>query len=208
MNIRDIEKTFAHRIPCPIDTPRYYAVMVPLIKKGEELSILFEVRSHELQVQPGEVCLPGGKQEEGESPEECAIRETCEELCIKPSQMDVIGPLDYLNAYSNFTLYPFLCVIEDHVIQEDHFNPDEVHETFQVPLDFFLQQDPILFTFPVVPQIPEDFPYHLIGENKEYNWRKGTNQVPIYKYDGHTIWGLTARIILRMAEVLRKKDLE
>lgn len=205
MNIRDIEKTFAHRTPCPIDTPKYYAVMVPIIKRGEELSILFEVRSHELQVQPGEVCLPGGRQEEGESPEECAIRETCEELCIKPSQMDVIGPLDYLNAYSNFTLYPFLCVIEDHVIKEDHFNPDEVHETFQVPLDFFLEQDPILFTFPVEPVIPKDFPYHLIGEDKEYNWRKGTSIVPIYKYEGHTIWGLTARIIQRMAEVLREE---
>jgi 8-oxo-dGTP pyrophosphatase MutT (NUDIX family) len=178
--------------------------MVPLIKKQDEISILFEVRSHELQVQPGEVCLPGGRQEEGESSEECAIRETCEELCIKPSQMDVVGPLDYLNAYSNFTLYPYLCIIDHTAIKEDTFNREEVHETFQVPLYYFLENDPIEYTFSVVPEIPEDFPYHLISEDGEYNWRKGINRVPIYKYGNHTIWGLTARIIQRLAQILKE----
>ncbi len=204
MDLKYIEKTFQHKTPFPMDPHSYYAVMVPIIKEKENLSLLFELRSHELQVQPGEVCFPGGRKEEGESTEECAIRETCEELCIKPSQLKVIGPLDYMIAYSGFTLYPYLGVIDMEAIKSRSFNHHEVHDTFLVPFDFFLNTEPLNYSYTAEPVIPKEFPYHLIGEKENYNWRIATSEIPIYTYDNHVIWGLTARIVKHLIETLKK----
>ena len=55
------------------------AVFMPLVEADGKLSLLFEVRS-KLIGQAGEVCFPGGRIEEGESPLDAAVRETMEEL--------------------------------------------------------------------------------------------------------------------------------
>ena len=58
-------------------------------EKGPE--ILFEVRAAGLRHQPGEVCFPGGKIEKGEGAREAAARETCEELCLDRSGIEILG---------------------------------------------------------------------------------------------------------------------
>lgn len=57
-------------------------MLVPLVERPEGLCLLYEVRADTLGRQPGEVCFPGGRIEGVESPEECALRETEEELSI------------------------------------------------------------------------------------------------------------------------------
>ena len=39
---------------------RRAAVLVPLIQKGGEYHVVFEVRAGSLKTQPGEICFPGG----------------------------------------------------------------------------------------------------------------------------------------------------
>lgn len=205
MNIDRIIKSVKNRKAQPLKPYTYYGVLLPLIQQGDKLSILFEVRSDNLVMQPGEICFPGGRKEEGESPEECAIRETCEELCISPDKIQLIGPIDYLNAYSNFTLYPFVGIIKYQDIINLPFNHDEVQETFMVPLDYFLDNQPRWFNYPVVPQIPHDFPYHLINDKGSYQWRSGKTIIPIYNYENRNIWGLTARIIHNFTQLIGGK---
>ena len=48
--------------------------------------------------------------------------------------------------------------------------------------------------------MPEDFPYELIGFPQGYPWRKGRASVPIYRWQGHVIWGLTGRIVRHLLE--------
>ena len=67
------------------------AVLIPILIRDGKYHVLYEVRSAKLKTQPGEVCFPGGRIEQGETPGEAAIREACEELCITRDQMEIVG---------------------------------------------------------------------------------------------------------------------
>ena len=205
MKLDDFEKVFENRKPVPLGTYRYYAVMVPLVKKEDELFLLFEVRAEGLKRQPHEVCFPGGRREEGETMKECAIRETCEELQITPEQIRCIGQLDYLHTYSNFTLYPFLGVLDYETVMSLQVSQDEVKEVFLVPLKFFMENKPVTYQFDVLPQVSDDFPYEMINAEGGYNWRKGRSTVLIYRYDCYAIWGMTAMIVYHLINVMREE---
>lgn len=87
---------------------RRAAVLVPLIQKGGEYHVVFEVRAGSLKTQPGEICFPGGAVERGETPKQAAVRETMEELLINRCQIRVIAPLDVLEAPGAMEISPFL----------------------------------------------------------------------------------------------------
>jgi len=70
LKIIDIEKIFSGRPPGIIGNYSYYSVLVPLVEKDGKLNLLFEKRASGLKRQPGEVCFPGGKVEEGETASE------------------------------------------------------------------------------------------------------------------------------------------
>jgi coenzyme A diphosphatase NUDT7 len=130
IRMEDFILAFKDREPGLIGSYNYYSVLVPLVEKDDELHILYEVRSDNLTKQPGEVCFPGGRMEKGETPEQCAIRETSEELNISENDIKVIAQMDYMHTYSNFTMYAFLGTIDYEVLKKTTVNPDEVKEIF------------------------------------------------------------------------------
>ena len=91
---------------------RRAAVLVPLIQKGGEYHVVFEVRAGSLKTQPGEICFPGGAVERGETPKQAAVRETMEELLINRCQIRVIAPLDVLEAPGAMEISPFLGALQ------------------------------------------------------------------------------------------------
>ena len=80
-----IKDKLAHYEPKPLGEKGRYAVLLPLIYdvKTDKYQILYQVRSEHIS-QPGEVSFPGGRVENGETFQEAAIRETCEELNLFP----------------------------------------------------------------------------------------------------------------------------
>ena len=178
---------------------RTFAVLVPLVEQNGTIYLLYEVRAQALS-QPGEVCFPGGRMEGTETPEGCALRETREELGL--SAVQIIAPLDRLTNQRGILIHPFLGRVSDY--HQLSPSPAEVKETFLVPLDFFLRTPPQCYTYTLLPQVDEDFPYDQIGFPQGYPWQKGQVQVPIYRWEGRAIWGLTGRITARLAELLRE----
>jgi coenzyme A diphosphatase NUDT7 len=180
------------------------AVMVPLIEKEDALHIVFEVRSKHLRRQPGEICLPGGRvDKEDGSPLHTAIRETCEELGIFARDIEPIAALDFLPS-SGSIIYPYVGRLLDEV--DIQANPDEVAEVFYVPIDFFLKTIPDRYDLHIQLQPQEGFPFHLISNGKDYNWRTGVIPEYFYTYNGYVIWGLTARIIYHFISVIKAVD--
>src|SRR5690606_24875815 len=89
------------------------AVLLPLVQVEGEWCVLFEVRSSTMRSQPGDICFPGGRIDPAdESPLFAALRETHEELGVKPETVEVLGPLSPYVASPSFVVYPFVGIID------------------------------------------------------------------------------------------------
>ncbi|MFC3212644.1 MULTISPECIES: NUDIX hydrolase [Planomicrobium] len=179
-----------------------FAILLPLIEKDGEIHILFEVRSHLLRNQPGDICFPGGRiDKQDESERDAAVRETMEELGIGRKQISDIFPLDYIVSPFGMIVYSFAGIIDPDV--EFRPNPPEVDSLFTVPLSFFLEKDPKVYRVNFDIQPEESFPYDLIAGGENYNWRTRQVDEYFYIYEDKVIWGLTAKILTHFMEIIR-----
>ena len=55
------------------------------------------------------------------------------------------------------------------------------------------------------PSLPEDFPYHLIVNGENYKFSKLSVHHLFFQTNGHVIWGLTAKIISNVVDILKKR---
>lgn len=176
------------------------AVCIALVDRGDgDHDVLFEVRSTEIPAQPGDICLPGGAIEPGESPEEAALRETAEELLIEPEQIEMLGPSDVFRAGSVVS-YPFVALISGY---EGTFSSREVAAVFRVPLSFFAKNEPEAYHIAYEPKFGEDFPFDRIHGGKNYGWRRAEQTTLFYQCGSHTIWGLTAEVMHSFVGILK-----
>ena len=201
MDLGRLERRLASRTPQLMDCGRYYAVLVPLVEREGELSVLYEVRARTLRRQPGEVCFPGGRMEAGETAEDCALRETWEELAIPPSAVHVLGRLDFIAHRANFLMQPVLAKVDGTALDAMCPSPAEVEETFLVPLAHLLDHPPLEYEYRLVPET-RGFPNELVGIPEDYRWQPGRENVPVYPWGKHAIWGLTGRITRNLVKLL------
>ena len=194
INVRDIEEKLKKRPVGTVDWYKFFSVTIPLIETEEGLSMVFEVRAAGLKTQPGDICFPGGRMEEGETALQCALRELKEETGISPSDLRVLGQFDTLHEFSGHTLYTFAVSLAPQALQKARLNQEEVAELFTVPLKFFRENTAEIYDIDVVSDV-SDFPYDKTGISPDYKWRKGKNLLPLYRYEDKIIWGITARIV-------------
>ena len=207
MKISDVERFMKDRKPGAIGFRKDCAVLIPLIEKEDGLHIIFERRSSRMKTQPGDVCFPGGRMEPGESPVECALRETEEEIGIPAKNIRVLGQFDSIYEVSNLTMNTVVGIVEEADLDNVYLNEDEVDMIFTVPYRFFEETEPIRYDYEVIQKV-DDFPYEEAGIRRDYKWRVGKNSAPIFHYGEGTerqiIWGLTARITMWLVEKLRE----
>ena len=185
---------YKDHVPGLLGAKRSYAVLCPLVQRPDGLHLLFEVRAEGLR-QAGEVCFPGGRMEPGESAEQCALRETEEELGIPSAEVQLLGQSDFLYNQRGFLLRPVIGLVSEAGMAALTPSPAEVAEVFTVPLSFFRSTPPEVYAYDLIPHIPADFPYEAMGISPDYPWSRGKSDVPVWHYEGHVIWGMTARIL-------------
>lgn len=122
------------------DDRKLACVLLLLIPKGKDWHITIIERVSDIPEDPhaGQLSFPGGKFEETDySYQDCALRETEEELGVNPAEIGIIGELTslYVNV-SNFLIYPFIGFMGDF----PEFNPQktEVKHVFTTPINHFL----------------------------------------------------------------------
>lgn len=193
MKLDDIREKMNNWQVGAIGQRRYFSVLILLLEREDGIHILYERRSRDMKAQPGDVCFPGGRMEEGETPLQCALRETYEEIGIPSQEIEILGQFDTLYEIASITLYTFVGLIQEKTLAAVRLNRAEVGEIFTVPLDFFLQEKPMIYESKIVQKV-DGFPYEKTGIRPDYKWRTGQNTIPIYQYKDHVIWGLTGRI--------------
>jgi 8-oxo-dGTP pyrophosphatase MutT (NUDIX family) len=95
-----------------IDRIRHAAGLLLIFPIGDRPHIVLTVRAHTLDRHGGQVSLPGGVIEAGETAEDAAFREANEEIGLAPSglaRLGVLSPIDI--AVSGFRLHPVVAAL-------------------------------------------------------------------------------------------------
>ena len=160
---------------------REAAVLILFYKREASLCFPLTLRSEGTRNHRGQISLPGGAREPGESLRETALRETREEIGVDPSLVELLGALSPLDVpVSAFHIQPFVgcCSVAPRFVLER----GEVARIFEVPLAALLEADAARIETRV-----------LGGQNA---------RVPYYLFDGQKVWGATAMILAELRELL------
>lgn len=132
----------------------------------------------------GQISLPGGKMDKYDATfQDCALRETYEEIGVLPEHVEVLGSLTSLFVFvSNFLVHPFVGFTEKRPKFE--LQRTEVKELIEMPIGFLMDSDN--------------------KKNGEIEVRGSTfHNVPYYDVYGKRVWGATAMILSEMEQVIR-----
>lgn len=177
---------------------RRASIIIPLVEINNAVHILFEVRAKKLKSQPGDICFPGGKIDDNETPKEAALREMHEELGVK--NIEIINELDTVVRYDGIIIHPYLGIIKD--IKEINISESEVDHVFYVPLEYLLKHEPLEVSNRINVERSKDFPYDLIVDKENYKFREASYRSLFYKYENYNIWGITAEMLKNFLEKL------
>ncbi|MDU5111434.1 MAG: CoA pyrophosphatase [Clostridium sp.] len=180
------------------------SVIIFLAEIDGEINVLFQMRSKKMRSQPGDISFPGGKIEEGEDPKEAAIRETYEEIGLNKCDFEIVAPLNILTTHYNMLIHPYLGYIKD--ITKIKISRDEVDHIFFVPLEYFIDNEPLIINSEMVVKRNEDFPYERINGGKNYKFKNGLYKSLFYKYNDYNIWGITAIMLNDFINDLKDKN--
>ncbi len=171
-----------HRGPATPDF-RPASVVALLYPHGDEWHVPLTLRPTHLNDHAGQVSLPGGAKETGETDEQCALREMDEELGIADDGIRVVGRLSEVYVYaSNFLVQPFVAVTNN--APKFLPNPIEVEELLEVPVAHLFDT--------------ANYSSHAITR------RVVTFGAPSILYRSHHIWGATAMILSELTSFLRR----
>lgn len=157
------------------------AVLIPVVDRGAEATVLLTKRAETLRDHTGQVAFPGGRIDAGDaSPEAAALREAFEEISLGPDFIEVVGRMPDYVAGSGYRIAPILSVVR--LGFDLNLNPDEVDLAFEVPLRFLMD------------------PANHRRDSRFWNDLEWFfYEMP---YDGNRIWGVTAGIIRTLYERL------
>ena len=161
--------------------PMRAAVLIPLVDRAEDLTVLLTRRASDLKHHAGQISFPGGRLEPGDRDAvAAALRETEEEIGLRPEFIEVIGKLPDHVVISGYRVTPVVGLVRPGF--ELVLDPQEVFATFEAPLRHLLD-----------PATHARRSQQIGGEVLE------TFELP---WGEHNIWGATAGMLLTLIEVL------
>ncbi len=167
-----------HKIAC---------VLALLFPKENEwyLSLIERTDRHEDDKHSGQIGFPGGKLDPNDySYEDCALRETYEEIGVPPDNVGILGGLTPLFVYvSNFLVHPFVGFTTEY--PRFYRQESEVKSIIEVPVQHFTRSKN---------KGRADMPVRNIV----------LPNTPYYDVYGQKLWGATAMMISELEQILKE----
>jgi 8-oxo-dGTP pyrophosphatase MutT (NUDIX family) len=155
-------------------TSRPAAALLLLYPHGTSAAVALTVRSSSLTRHPGQISLPGGATDPGETIAQAALREASEEIGVDPVSVRVLGELTPVHVIvSGFTLHPVVGISD----RRPAFRPDpgEVEEILEVSLEDLRDPSRIRQGTRIREGVAVEYPY--------------------FDLLGHQVWGATAMVL-------------
>ncbi len=162
------------------DELRRAGALLLLFPIGRRVHLLLTVRSSDLPNHAGQVSLPGGAVEAGESIEEAALREANEETGVDPASVRLLGRLTPLHIpVSGYVLHPVVGVSD----VRPAYRPAarEVERLAEPALDDLLDPASV--------------------RHESMVWDGVAREVPYFSLDGLVVWGATAMVLAEFIAV-------
>jgi 8-oxo-dGTP pyrophosphatase MutT (NUDIX family) len=158
------------------------SVLIPIIDRPTGLTVLFTQRSKKLKNHPGQISFPGGRAEKNDKDViATALRESQEEIGLRPERVNVLGRLGLCLTGTGFEVTPIVGLIEEPLALSLATN--EVTETFEIPLLLLLDENRYRTNTAVLPS----------GLKREFY---------IFDYPQRYIWGATAQMLVDLRKLL------
>jgi len=173
-----------HRMREQLDIPlRPAGVLVPIMQRGDDLSVLLTQRASHLKHHAAQASFPGGRMEDHDPDVRAtALRETHEEVGIAPDAVDVIGYLETMPTITGFAVTPVIGLVRGDV--ELIIDRTEVDYAFEVPLDFLLDESN--------------------AQLVDREWQGRQFRLKEFHYDGERVWGATAYMLIALQHFVLK----
>jgi 8-oxo-dGTP pyrophosphatase MutT (NUDIX family) len=152
---------------------------------GEKLLVPLTVRRADLVQHPGQVSLPGGRIDAGETAEEAALREAQEEIGVDPASVRILGTLSPIIVnVSRYVVTPIVGITDAR--PDFRLAEYEVAELIEAPLA------------------------DLCSES-HWKWGNRTREgylidYPYFDIAGHHVWGATAMMLGEFTELFGRSS--
>jgi len=161
------------------------AALLLVYPHDDTLHIALTVRGSGLRNHTGQVSLPGGRVDQGETFEVAALREATEEIGVDPNAVEVLGGLTPLHIpVSGFLLHP----IVGYTSMRPAFQRAEweVARIIEAPVNRL--SDPTVVKREIQTRVVK-------GQSIDVD-------VPYFAIDGEKVWGATAMVLAEFCAIL------
>jgi 8-oxo-dGTP pyrophosphatase MutT (NUDIX family) len=177
-------------------TPRLPFPKINLVKKGIPASVLILLfpknnqwhffltkRTNTVNHHKGQISLPGGVVETGESLEGAALRETHEEIGVDKKNIHLIGSLSsFYIPVSGFEMFPFIGWVKTE--PETSIHDKEVDRIFSSSI--------------------QEFMLDKTQKTKKDTLKGFPVNIPYFDMSGETVWGATSMILAEFKLILKE----
>jgi 8-oxo-dGTP pyrophosphatase MutT (NUDIX family) len=163
------------------------AVLVPLVEHPDGFTVLLTQRATTLRDHAGQISFPGGRIEtEDADAWHAALREAQEEIGLKPELVEFAGYLPDHVVVSGFRVTPVVGFVQPQFTLQ--VAAAEVHDVFEVPLDFILNA----------------------ANHKSRRRKIGEMSIDVHDipYGDRNIWGATAGMLMTFRRLLQQRAVQ
>ena len=173
----------------PVNIPRFERKCIPagvlllLFPDNDNIHFFLTLRTETVDHHKGQISFPGGVQEHNETLEHTALRETMEEIGIKPESISMIGKLTPLFIpVTGFEIFPFIGWSDNKPVTKAQ--DKEVKKIIVASISDLIDEQNHKIKKTKIRNIPVSMPY--------------------YDLNGETVWGATSMILSEFKTIIQE----